>query len=199
MNGLLSFLMLLSTSTPSEAAWSKPWKSGNVTVEKRPVVGSGLSEFRVTADSAVAPVELCDAAFALAGGDQKNPNVILTKVLSAQPDERVIYNQVRHAFISDRDYAMTVTRARAADGSCSVDFHITNEKAPPAPPGFFRMDRLRGKWIFESAAGRTRIVHTLFADPSGKIPPFLLEGEAQKIAENDIQLMLQKAHDRAAR
>ena len=167
-------------------------------MEKRSVSGSALPEFRVTTQSPLSPAALCVAAFDMTSVDQRNPDVHFTRILSDQPDERVVYNQVSHAFVSNRDYAMTVTRARESDGRCSVDFRITNEKAPPQPAGFLRMARLRGNWRFVRDGDHTNIVHTLFVDPSGAIPPFLILGETQKAAEHDPELLFRIARERGA-
>lgn len=190
----LSALALVMSGAVEDAPWSKPWRDGAFTLEKRPVRGSSLSELRVTTESAEPPERLCNAAFEMATHEQRNAAIHLSRILRDGPDELVVYNQIHHAFITDRDYAMTVTRTRAGDGRCVLHFEITNDKAPPKPAGFIRMEKLRGHWIFERAGASTRITHTLFADPSGAIPAFVLEREAQETILQDVRNVFDLAH-----
>ena len=197
LSGLLLWTLHVAPDAP-EAAWSPPWRSGEVTMEKRAVAGSALPEFRVTTQSPLSPAALCGAAFDMTSVDQRNPDVHFTRILSDQPDERVVYNQVSHAFVSNRDYAMTVTRTHQGEDDCSVAFRITNEKAPPQPAGFLRMAHLHGNWHFAREGDHTLIVHTLFVDPSGAIPPFLIQGEAQKSAEQGPEQLYRIVRERRA-
>jgi hypothetical protein len=59
------------------------------------------------------------------------------------------------------------------------------------------MDRMWGSWRFERLeAGRTRVTYTLFADPAGAIPPFLVHGSQRSAARESIETGIAKAKAR---
>ena len=120
------------------------------------------------------------------------PAVTLNTVLQDGEDLRVVYSQITQPIVSRRDYALTVQRERLPDGTCRIRFRTTNEAAPPKPEGFVRMDKLWGEWRMAAGPeGKSTLTYTLFSDPSGSVPPFLVHG-AQKNATRDALVMAVK-------
>jgi len=156
-----------------------------LTLQARAVRGSKLSEYRVVTDTPYSVAALCEHIYEWATKGTDHPGVKLRKLLKDGPDERVVYDQIEESVVSDRDYALTVVRRREPDGTCRIRFWTSNELAPPKPAGFVRMERLWGGWLFEPLpGGKARLTHTLFADPAGSIPAFLVHGP-QKSAVRD--------------
>jgi hypothetical protein len=157
-------------------AWSKLDVVEGMTLETRPIAGSPFYEYRVSVDSEVSVEALCEGVFEWGSKGKDNPSLKLRKLLKDGEDDRVIYDQVSAPVVSNRDYVMRMHKQRTSDG-CQVRFFTTEELAPPVPEGFVRMTQLWGSWTFTPAAnGKTKVVHTLFADPAGSVPAVFVHG-----------------------
>jgi hypothetical protein len=166
---------------------------GGLVLSGRPIKGSKLSEYRVTTDTPYSAAALCEHIYAWATKGTDHPGVKLRKLLKDGPDERVVYNQIEQSVVSDRDYALTVVRRREPDGTCRIRFWTSNDLAPPKPAGFVRMERLWGGWQFEPLpGGKARLTYTLFADPGGSVPAFLVHGPQKSAAKASVITGLKK-------
>jgi hypothetical protein len=164
-----------------------------LTLQTRPVKGSKYSEYRVVTDTPYPVAALCDHIYEWATKGTDHPSTKLHRVLKDTPDDRVVYHQIEQSVVSDRDYALRVVRRREPDGTCAIRFWTSNELAPPLPAGFVRMERLWGGWRFEPLpGGKSRLTHTLFADPGGSIPAFLVHGPQKSAAKTSVVTGLQK-------
>ncbi len=160
-----------------------------VVVLERAVKSSVYKEYRAEVATTHSVDALCEASFEWGTRKNDGPAVILNKVLKDGDDVRVVYNQISQPIVARRDYALTVVKQRLPDGSCRIRFRTTNEEAPPKPEGFVRMDKLWGEWRFEAVqAGGSKVTYTLFSDPAGSVPSFLVHG-AQRKATRDAAVM----------
>ena len=107
---------------------------------------------------------------------------------------RVVYEQLAIPVVSNRDYAMTVARwPKLEGGKCRIRFRATNDAAPELPKGYVRMDKLWGEWFFEPQDdGKTRLTYTMFSDPAGSVPPFLVQGSLVKAVKDSVLKALAK-------
>lgn len=164
-----------------------------LTVQARAIQGSKFSEYRVVTETPYPVEALCEHIYEWGTKGSDHPGVKLHKVLKDTPDDRVVYDQLEQPVVSDRDYALTVVRRREPDGSCGIRFWTSNELAPAKPSGFVRMDKLWGSWRFEPLdGGKARLTYTLFSDPGGSIPPFLVHGPAKSAAKESVVTGLSK-------
>lgn len=174
-------------------AFTKLEESDGLTLSRREVKANVYSEYRVEL-ATVHPVDaLCTAIFewGTKGGD--GPGVTVHKVLEDGDDVRVIYNQISQPVVAKRDFAMTVAREKLPDGNCRIRFRATNDQAPPKPEGFVRMDKMWGEWRLEAVpAGGSKITYTLFSDPSGSIPSFLVHGAQKKSTRDSVLMAVEK-------
>jgi hypothetical protein len=175
------------------APWQPVSNEDGVTLEERPVQGSPLKEYRLTTLTEFAPQRLCDAAFEWGTRGKDQPGVTLSKLITDGVDSRVVYNRVAQPLISDRDYTVTTTRERLPGGGCRVRFKITNELGPASSAQYLRMENMWGSWAFEPVQGKTKLTYVLFADPGGSVPPFLVQGGAQRSAKMGIGKVLETA------
>jgi START domain len=201
---MITCLLALLAQAPAESIWDasvftnpQAWtvlESGPLTIESRPITGTPFSEFRVTADSKEVSVEaLCRSVFEWGTKEADSPGLKASKVLQDGDDERVVYNQIEQPFVSNRDYAMTVIRRRDESG-CGIRFKATNDRAPTKGEGVVRMDRLWGSWRFTPIeGGGARVTYTLFADPAGAVPPFLVHGSQRSAAKDSVKKAIEKA------
>ncbi len=151
-----------------------------VKVSRREVKGSAYWENRVESATTFAVADLCEGIYEWGTRANDGPGIVLNKLLTDGEDLRVVYNQISKPVVANRDYVLTIIREHRDDGSCRIRFRTTNELAPPKPAGFVRMDKLWGEWILEPvAAGGSKVTYTLFSDPAGSVPAFLVHGAAR--------------------
>ena len=161
--------------------------TGTVVSDKmwREVKGSAYQEYRVEVATPLPVEALCFEIFEWGTKEGDGPGVVLHKVLQDGDDSRVVYDQIAQPVVSRRDFSLTVVRERLPDGNCRIRFRTTNQAAPPKPEGFVRMEKVWGEWRMEAVpAGGTRLTYTLFSDPAGAIPSFLVHGAQRKSARD---------------
>ena len=164
-----------------------------VAVSRREVKGNPYQEYRVEVATPLPVEALCVEIFEWGTKEGDGPGVVLHKVLQDGADSRVVYDQIAQPVVSKRDFSLTVVRERLADGNCRIRFRTTNDAAPPKPEGFVRMDKVWGEWRIDAvAAGGARLTYTLFSDPAGAIPSFLVHGSQQKSARDAAMQALAK-------
>ena len=167
------------------AAFETLESSKGLTVSGRAVPASPYREYRVETRTPHAVNDLCVAIFEWATSGVDVPGVVFSKVLVGGENDRVLYAQLSFPIVSKRDYTLSVKREWLSEGRCRIRFRTTTEGAPPTPSGFVRMEKLWGEWdLVTEPAGGTRLTHTLFSDPAGSVPSFLVHGD-QKASTRD--------------
>lgn len=163
---------------------------------KREVKGSPYPEHRVEVLTELSVPQLCDAVFAM-GSSGDTPGLKLHTSVRDEGDVRVVYEQLAIPVVSNRDYAMTVARwPKLEGGKCRIRFRATNDAAPPLPKDFVRMDKLWGEWRFEPAeGGKTKLTYTMFSDPSGSVPPFLVQGSLISAVKDSVLRALKRTRE----
>ena len=193
-----AFILLALMQFPTDVfdntvAFTKLEDRDGVVVSERVVKNSVYKEYRAEITTTHPIDALCEASWEWGTRKNDGPAVILNKVLQDGDDVRVVYNQISQPIVAKRDYALTVKKERLPDGSCRVRFRTTNELAPPKPDGFVRMDKLWGEWRFEAVpAGGTKLTYTLFSDPAGSVPSFLVHGPQRKATRDAAVMSLEK-------
>lgn len=186
---ILSLLPLVLLS--ADADYSKVDEVDGVVIEARKVPASSFVELRLTTTTDKTPTSLCDAVFGDGKFDPEEPDLKSRTILEESADERVTYDQISPAMVSNRDYAVRARRARGDDGSCTMTFAAANDKAPPLPRGWVRITKVGGSWTFTPQPdGKTKLVYVIHSDPAGSIPAFLVEGTRRKIAVNWVKLIV---------
>jgi len=167
--------------------------SKGLTLSGRAVPASPYREYRVETRTPHAVKDLCSAIFEWATGGDDLPGVVASRVLVAGENERVIYSQLSFPIVSKRDYTMSVKREWLADGRCRIRFRTTTEGAPPTPSGFVRMEKVWGEWdLVGDPAGGSLLTHTLFSDPGGSVPSFLVHGDQRASTRDSVTRALEK-------
>ena len=182
---IASLTLLLLGADPE---WTELSKKDGFLVERRAVTNSSYYEYRVTTDTDVTVGPLCDCAFEWGSVSKDHEQLKDRRLLEDNGELRVTYDQIATPPpVATRDVAFTVKRDRRPDGTCRVDFFSTNEKAPPLPPGWVRVNKLKGHWYFEPRASGTRVTYYLFNDPGGSLPPALVHGSQRKAALDTVK------------
>lgn len=164
-----------------------------VTLRARAVPGSPYREYRVETKTTHAVNDLCAAIFEWATGGTDVPGVVLSKVLVSAENERVLYAQLSFPIVAKRDYVLSVKREWLGDGRCRIRFRTTTDGAPPTPSGFVRMDKVWGEWdLVSEPGGGSLLTHTLFSDPAGSVPSFLVHGDQKASTRDSVNRALEK-------
>jgi hypothetical protein len=189
-------LVWLSLAQPvgleSVVPWEKVSDSDGLLLERRSVATSASPEYRITAKTTVPVDTLCERIFEWGTRGTDVPGLKSRKELSAAPNERVVYDQFEAPVVSNRDYAITVKRARGADGVCRIRYWATNEKAPPKLDGWVRLEQLWGGWTFIPREGHTELVYTQFSDPGGSLPAVFANGSQRDRALQSVRMAIEK-------
>jgi hypothetical protein len=188
----MTFVLLLPWLLAADPGFTRVDEVDGIVVETRPVAGSKFAELRLTTTTSQTVDALCNAAFANARDTTDDPEVKLRQVLEEKPDERVTYDQVAAPMVSDRDYAVRGQRTHLPGGACQIVFEAANDRAPPLKPGWVRIEQLRGSWRFDPEDGRTRITYTIYTDPGGSLPAFVIEGSRRRAAVRKVKALLAK-------
>jgi hypothetical protein len=168
-----------------------------IRVESRAVTDSAYGELRLTTTSPASVAALCDTAFGDGTIPPGDPNVRERRVLALiGPDERVTYERVTAAIVTDRDYALRVRRERLG-ASCVVRFELAPERVPPPTRAAVRLTRLSGSWRFVATTwGVTEVTYVTHSEPGGDIPAFLAEGPRRRTELEVVRRTLERARAR---
>ncbi len=116
---------------------------------------------------------------------KKNSAEVKTRtLLEDRGDWRLVHDDLEAPIVAHRTMTFAIKKTRGADGTCAIDSHVENDKAPKTPEGWVRIDTMRTSWRFEPSGSKTRVTFTLFVDPAGSVPAFVVHG-AQKNATAD--------------
>ncbi|MFT3708800.1 MAG: hypothetical protein QM817_14215 [Archangium sp.] len=169
-----------------------------VLIESRPVEGSSVVELRLTTKTTKSVQSLCDAAFGDGKFDKEEPDLKSRKVISESENERVTYDRISPPVVANRDYAVRAKRTRVSEQECSMTFVAANELAPPKPEGWVRITKLHGEWHFARGTepdAKTVVTYTVFSDPAGAIPAFMVEGSRRTFALKWVRMILSRGSE----
>ncbi|MEW5742572.1 MAG: START domain-containing protein [Myxococcota bacterium] len=167
----------------------EPWKeleSGPMKLETRPIKGSKCYEYRVTTEVALPAERVCHAVFDFVTRQSNVKQVKVSKLLKDAGNERVMYQQTDGSVVSPRDFATTVIKRCAPKGTSYVRLKTTNDLAPPAPDNVVRMDSMWSSWTLEPMGDKTKVTVTLFSDPAGSVPTFIVHGPQRNAAKETV-------------
>jgi hypothetical protein len=182
------------------AGWSTYKTKDGVTLERRPVSGTKLYEHRAVVDVAVDPQVAADVIWhALRAGDMDS--LKHRDVLRETDDELVIYDQIRTAVVSDRDYTITVRRSYdPARRRTQFRCESTNALGPAAASGYVRVPMIRAGWQVEpNGHGGTRLTHFAYSEPGGMVGAWMVRGAQADRSLADVLRMVKRLEAAAAK
>jgi hypothetical protein len=114
-------------------------------------------------------------------------------ILRQSENELIIYDQIRAAVVSDRDYVIRVRRIHdPARHRTEFRCESTSEGPPPAR-GYVRMPVIRAGWIVEpNGRGGTRLTQYAFSEPGGWVSAWLVRGAQADRSMADVHRMLRR-------
>lgn len=172
----LGVLLLAGVARAQEAPWRLDREREGITVQTRPVAGSGIREFRGTAEVAAS----VDAVRALLRDADRFrdwfPDTSESRLLERSGDVSYQYSVLDTPWpITDRD---NVFRAHTTRDDTTGIVAIAVSAAPdrhPERPDRVRVRHAQGEWRLEPiASDRTRVTFTMHLDPGGGVPQWLI-------------------------
>lgn len=182
---MTALLLLVLTQFPLDVfdnatAFERMEAKDNWVLSKRAIAGSPFAEHRMEVQTTQKPADLCHAIYEWGTRHNDGPGITLSKLLKDGEDVRVVYTQLSQPVVARRDYAMTVKREHLDGGRCRIRFRTTNAEAPEKPEGFVRLEHVWGEWKIDPAEGGAKVTYTLYSDPGGSVPAFLVHGSLAK-------------------
>jgi hypothetical protein len=185
----LDLVQFTDRALTPDAGWSTHQVKAGIALERRKA-GTGFYEHRsvvdlpVDTEAAAAEVWAC-----LRGGDMDS--LKHREILREEPDQLVIYDQIKTPLVSDRDYTITVTRIREGR---RVKFvcETHNELGPGPQKGHVRIPIIRAGWQVEPSEKGTRLTYYAYSEPGGLIAAFLARGAQADRSMADVIRMVQR-------
>jgi hypothetical protein len=167
------------TSAQTDTLWMDPYETDDsIFVSSRDVPGSNVLEFRAACLVDAPP----DAVFraAMRRNTYKHTSKYLVEyrvIKTPQASVWYVYQRLSIPFLDDRDYTLRYEAMHdSLEGSSSIIWTIANDKGPPPEKGVVRIGVSRGAiaMIPEEQSARTRLIYTMYADPGGSVPGWLV-------------------------
>ena len=175
----------------SPAGWT-PYKIQHcIAVQRRLVQGSRFFEYRAVVFAPLPPETVLEQTWRhMVEG--RPPLLKQRQVLKQDPDEIILYDQLKTPVVSDRDYTLMVRRETdASRRRYQVAFATANELGPPPVPKHVRIPIIRGRWVVEpDEQGSSRLSYQSFVEPGGSLPSFLVHGAQLEQLVHDIEELL---------
>jgi hypothetical protein len=178
---MVALVLLVLAADPT---WTPEGSRDAIALSSREIPGSKFLEFRAQTEVAGEVDALCDAVFDWASLKKNSAEVKTRTLLENEGDARVVHDDLEAPIVAHRTVTFQIKRRRLPDGTCALDAHVHNEMAPKTPEGWVRIDKMDTSWRFERSGEKIRVTFTLFVDPAGSVPPFIVRG-AQKNAAAD--------------
>lgn len=183
--GLALWLMMSTARAqpPSDAelssgAFVEVLRDGNLVAQTWTKAGlvAPITRVRVEAPD-LSPAELFAVAWDVASQPRWAPRLKRLDILSAQPDELVLYEQISVPVVRNRDYVVRLratARGEGADGVFRIDANATSDASRPVDPDYVRMTDLWSRFLFAPRqGGGCQLSYEAFGDPAGALPAWL--------------------------
>ena len=186
----LAVAAALAVCAPARA--DRPWESVRTTsdglhLSRRPGRTSGFYTLRLELRSPLPPARLADSlwkSFFVA-----RPPVQQRRFILRAAEEVVFYDQMKVSVVSDRDYTMRIRRT-SDDGAERIVFQTAPELGPPPDPDFVRIPIVEGAWEFRPDGTGTQITYTVYSEPGGSVPAFMVRGAQVDEALENVRFLL---------
>jgi hypothetical protein len=179
MSAIATILVILMSASPD--SWTKVAVDDGLTLESQSVEGSSYERLRVTGITKASAKAFMDAAWDVSD-TRANPEVARREMLSDGPQERVYWDLVRAAPVSDRDVILKMSRRVDARGAYNARFDSISDDRKPEKDGVIRII-VRGTWhIVPLPSGGAEFTYEIYSDPAGDIPPFMVTAASRDAA-----------------
>ena len=166
-------------STQSDSSWVEPYETDDsIAVYSRKVSESGILEFRAVCVIDVPPGIVFRTAMRRETYQHTSKYVVEYRIiLTGQSNVWYTYQRLAIPFFRDRDYTLRYeAKQDSLHGDYALVWTIANDKGPPPDEHMVRIEISRGalEMVPVEEATKTRIICTIYADPGGSIPGWLV-------------------------
>jgi hypothetical protein len=192
--------LVAAAGRADDQEWQPVTVKDNVTVERRVVAGSKLYETRALTSSPLTPAQIFAVLWDRRAYTEFVPYIKYQDVLKETENEVLVYDQVKVPLVSDRDYVVWVRRQIDTQSQVhKISFHSADPEGPPQAKGHVRARNIRGSWLLEpKPTGGTAITYTLYSEPGGWIPNWIVNLTQKKEVPKFLRLMLRRAEEKSA-
>lgn len=167
----------------ADGAWEKITTKDGVLYEQREMSGSKYYEYRATLTVPASSDAAMKAIWDQAVSPSTNAN-LKREFLRRTDDEILVYDQVSHPVVTDREVTLLVKKTRAPLG---LKFEAHNELAPPSDGKRIALPRVYGSWTIEAVSpNESRLTYVCYSEPGGSIAAFLVRGPQSKQVMRDV-------------
>ncbi len=171
----LTLLALVATASADEGFVTVSREGDGLTLESRDVSDSSFDEYRVHGSAVELPAVVADAIWYGEPPPEEAKDIIRRKVAERTAREAIVWSVMKFSLASPRVAAIFYTRSTGSDGTIT----ITGRRIPALPyvraAGATEIVRLESTWqIRPNASGGTDFSFTIFSDPGGSVPAFLV-------------------------
>lgn len=167
----------------ADGAWKQTETKDGVVYEQREMSGSKYYEYRATLNVPFS----ADAAMKAIWEQAQAPGTtshLKREFLRRTDDEILVYDQVSHPVVSDREVTLLVKKTKAPLG---LRFESHNELGPPSDGKRIQLPKVYGNWVVESvSANESKLTYTCYSEPGGSIAAFLVRGPQSKQVARDV-------------
>lgn len=187
-----TLLLALVSSVPAQAQqWREVRVKDGLVLMSRKVAGERFPEFRIRATT---PTSVGRLASYLMGRsiDEADPGIERT-IVERSPRSATFTDLIRTPVISDRCATSRVVRKNGEHDSVELVFTSGGEWPRGKPTERCVPLRAHGSWILKPLKSATELTYTIFADPGGNLPVFLVRGMIEDDALNRVRHVLSEA------
>lgn len=167
----------------ADGAWEKITTKDGVVYEQREMSGSKYYEYRATLTVPFSADAAMKAIWEQAMAPSTNAN-LKREFLRRTDDEILVYDQVSHPVVTDREVTLLLRKTRAPLG---LKFESHNELAPPSDGKRIALPRVYGSWTIEILSPtESRLTYVCYSEPGGSIAAFLVRGPQSKQVMRDV-------------
>jgi hypothetical protein len=166
--------LVASVAALADDAWQAvKTTSEGIALSRRPGRTSGFHDLRLEARSSANPERLATRVWGTFL--EARPPVRQRDFLVRGSDEIVFHDHIKVSVVSDREYTLRIRHLRDGDVHRLV-FGTAPELGPPPTDGFVTIPIVQGAWEFRPDGTGVAITYTVYSEPGGSVPAFLVRG-----------------------
>ena len=186
--------LLAAEIVAADDGWQRMDEERGIVVDARDVAGSGLHEVRATAHADAPPAAVLAVLWAQEEYPKFLAHVTTVRILEAQDNERLLYEQLAVPFAKDRDVVLRVRRrVDATTGVVEITSTAVTDTGPPPTSRFVRVQVSDGHWRLVPAGDGTDVTYTNRTDAAGFLPDWIVNRIQKATVPDLVRAILDRA------
>lgn len=169
--------------------WKRVCVKRGLELMSRTVKGERFPEFRIRTTTTVPCSRL--AEYLMGNSIELAERDIKRTMVKRSADLVIFTDLIKTPVINDRCATTRMSLDKSGkDGNIEVVFSSSGEWPKGKPTRSCIPVRAHGSWAFREVEGRTELTYTIFADPGGNVPAFLVSGMIADDAMNRVRELI---------